>query len=313
MLTGLYFAAYLYTPFRNPSRQVRTFVGLYEYKEEILKAVPPPRIVLIAGSNGMYGINTKKMSEVLHVPAFNECISVVMGLDYMLYSAKSYLKKGDIVLLALEYQYYIDSAINETSTGVILQRDRGYFLQLPFSKKLEWLFGEPLTGIFDGFLKSKELTPSVAAAAQRAIREHLNDHGDFIGHTKDKSTSKPEVFLAGGPINIVDIDSKMRSQKSWSSIRSFNEWCQANGIRVFATFPSTVYFSDYQTEKAAKAFQNIVDNYHSIGVQTIGTPLDFIWDASNFYDLSYHLNEEAMNERTDLLITLLAPYLQARK
>lgn len=309
LLTGAYFLLYVYSPFRNPEHQVRTFVGLYDYKESLLKTASPPRLIVLAGSNGLYGINTKKISGVLHFPAYNECVSLLMDLDYTLYNARHYLQKGDIVLLALEYEYYGGMERNATTTGVVLQRDRGYFLQLPFPKKMEWLFGEPMNGIYDGLFLPKTDAAQAAALARKGVCEHLNDHGDFVGHTSGSSPLKPADLLARGAINIAGITSGKTSPEAWQCLRRFVGWCDAAGVRVLATFPSTVRFPEYGSQKSKAAFQGIVEKYHSLGVPTIGTPEDFLWDVSKFYDLGYHLNEEAMNEHTDIIISLLAPYL----
>ena len=293
---------------------VETFCNWFDRKESIINSVQPPRIVVIAGSNGIYGINTKRIFEKTGIPSVNLSSSVCIELNYIFYHARKYLKKGDIVVVAPEYQFYGSPVMSTTNTAFILKHDRKYFFQLPLGEKLRWLYGENLPLIFGGLVQSKDRTASIAFLARQNAREHLNEHGDYTGHGKStQSVEAAQGLKVSHAATIIKYLSRnKKSHSGWDTIRDFVGWCRENGIVVFATFPSMAHYPEYDAPEAVDGFKDIVEKYHAMNVSTLGIPEDFIWDVSEFYDSHYHLTEEAMLKRTDKILSLLEPHLKRR-
>ena len=308
-MTGIYFLVYWYSPFRVPSLLVRTLCEWYDCKEDLLGKSPAPRIILFGGSNGIYGVSMRRISEETGWRTVNYAISASMELDYRIHGAKKFLKPGDVVILALEYQYYNPPSNNPTNTAVILERDRGYFLQLPIWEKLAWVYGEAFPAVFERLWQTPERAKEVATRWEQ-VRGHLNSHGDYTGHWKcAQSPAGLETIELAVPIDIAKISSGKNARAAWALIGGFATWCRAKGITVLATFPTTIYFPDYDTAEAQDGFQRVVEKYRALGIPMLGTPHDFIWDRADFYDSYYHLNEEAMAVRTRMLLDELAPIL----
>ncbi|HBL11272.1 MAG TPA: hypothetical protein DD379_07675 [Cyanobacteria bacterium UBA11162] len=77
---------------------------MYERKMALAAEVDAPRRLLITGGSGAhYTINSKLMEQELGIPVLNLGIDGPVGLDVILPSILSEVRKGDIVLLIPEY------------------------------------------------------------------------------------------------------------------------------------------------------------------------------------------------------------------
>lgn len=308
---GAYFLAYWYSPFRSTSSEVYTIKRLYECKEGCLSTSPAPRIILLSGSNGLYGVGMKEIEQATGWRAVNCATVGLISLDYHFYHARKFLKPGDVVILAFEYHYYGSPGDNPTNSAAVLQRDRGYFLQLPIWEKLQWVYGEPFPAFIEKVWEPPGRAREIERKSEAEFLGNINPQGDYTGHRKPaKTPAQAENVLSSGAIDVAKIAVDKNSSQSWALISQFAKWCRENGVTLLATFPSTVYFPDYETPAAAAGFQHIVDQYRALGIPMLGSPKDFIWDQADFFDTNYHLVEEAKLRRTALLVTCLRPYLQ---
>jgi len=83
------------------------------------------------------------------------------------------------------------------------------------------------------------------------------------------------------------------------AIRDFVSWAKANKVSAFATYPNTLYFSQYQTYPA---FLEIRNFYRSLGVEVIGEPQDAMFSSDLLSDTIYHLSGRGIEIRTDKLV-----------
>jgi hypothetical protein len=302
-VAGLYFLIYWFTPFRiSPD-----FISkVYNIKEKSLSLSESDRIILISGSNGLFGLGMKEIEEISGRKSTNLGVILGVSLDYQFYNAKKFLKSGDTVILALEYHQYNPQTNNTFNTALILTRDPEYFYTLPFTEKIKWTYGEPFTALIEKLFLSPDRLKEIQQKSNDVLNNHINSHGDFFAHTKASQTEEQaKTVLASGPIPIVKIASETNSEQSFELINEFAKWCRKNNISLLATFPSIVYYSDYESNEVEKALGFIVEKYRNLGIPTLGTPQEFIWNFEDFYDSGYHLNEEAKIRRTLILASYL--------
>ena len=82
-------------------------------------------------------------------------------------------------------------------------------------------------------------------------------------------------------------------------ITKFLRWAKANNVTVFATWPNTLYFKEYN---AHPAFAEIVNFYRAAGVEIIGRPQDAMVSSAYLADTIYHLTAAGIAERTRKLV-----------
>ncbi len=104
-----------------------------------LAALPSPKLVILAGSNGPYSNSCEVFSAMLSMPCENAGIAVGIGLDDIFARYEPSLHRGDVVYMPMELQQY--TATERSYQAVVdgaflLRRDRHVLRQLPLPREL---------------------------------------------------------------------------------------------------------------------------------------------------------------------------------
>jgi hypothetical protein len=92
----------------------------YNTKCDLLKNTPSPRIIFVGGSNLAFGLDSKRISDSLHINIVNYGLHAGVGLKYMIDDIETFVKDGDIVVIAPEYSHFYGLAYGEnTLSGVM--------------------------------------------------------------------------------------------------------------------------------------------------------------------------------------------------
>ncbi len=102
-----------------------------------LAALPSPKLVILAGSDGPYSHSCEAMSQMLNIPCENAGIAVGIGLDDIFIRYAPHLHSGDVVYMPMEFaQYTASSAAYRAAVdgAFLLRHDRGVLMQLPLPR-----------------------------------------------------------------------------------------------------------------------------------------------------------------------------------
>ncbi len=108
-----------------------------------LAALPSPKLVILAGSNGPYSHSCAVIGPMLDMPCENAGIAVGIGLDFLLRRYAPALHAGDVVYMPMEFrQYGITRAQNDEAAdaGFLLRHDRDVLARLPPDRVLGAVF-----------------------------------------------------------------------------------------------------------------------------------------------------------------------------
>lgn len=305
LLSSLIFLLAVFYQIGAPTESSRWTYELYTIKTRIAESIKTPKLVIVAGSNALFGISCKMIREQTNVPCVNTATYAGLGVDYILNRARSLVKPGDIVLLPLEYEVYTDDGeLNGALIDYVLARDSEYLRSLNWIDQIRFITGVSLTRVQDGIL-AKLGTPKQWQSHYKS--KNLNQYGDDTGNRASTMTKKE--FKALDELQPKEIQGYIKSSYGMKVINKFVEWSQENNIKVIATWPNTLWFEAYQEQEVKKFFQSINDFYQNIKVPLLGNYRDFMYDKSRFYDTSYHLNDKGVHYRTKQLIDLLQPFL----
>lgn len=78
----------------------------YIHKLELLEKVDSPRVVIIGGSSVAYGTDSRMISDSLGLHFINFGLHAGLGIKYPLEDYLNYMKKGDVVILQMEYSNF---------------------------------------------------------------------------------------------------------------------------------------------------------------------------------------------------------------
>ncbi len=267
-------------------------------KYKRLQETPSPKIVLIAGSNFAYGINSKLIADSLQKPVVNMAIHYDYGTKFMFNQISHEMHKGDTVIMGFEY--IIES---EGNKGEQLLMAR-YFPKAKEWMKFEDIFEEirensqlrikTFKTVLERLLKNKTITYQVSDTTSVFFRGAINQYGDLISHYNNPSmTVIPRAILSD----------KVSLKDAIADMNVFYKVMQVKGVKVYFVYP-TYSKTNYDLDKPIiDKYQQEYQKYAKFPI--LGKPADFVFADSLYHDMAYHLTQKGGEIRTQKIIQLV--------
>lgn len=279
--------------------------ALLHRKQELAAQMTGPRLLILSGSAGLFGINAQLIQQQTGYPTMNMAVHVGLGLDYQLYYIRETARAGDTVFLPLEYALYSTSYDNEAHDDFVLARDPGYFHQLPWPETISMATRIRFVRLQIGWRDKRH--PEKTRAHQ-PYEDTIDNNGDYLNNMAvDRQPNSPLMLLKAE--ELLDWNAGNHSG-AFAKLRDFIAWAKTHQVRVLAGFPNLIARPEYDGPAAEQAIQAITDFYKSEGVPVIGNAREVMLPPEQFFNMSYHPTHEAALERTKRLIPELEPYLQ---
>jgi hypothetical protein len=275
-------------------------------KDSLIRRTPSPKMILVGGSNLAFGIDSHMIEDSLHVHVVNMGLYAKLGLRYMLAQSKPYIRRGDVIVIVPEYdQFYGDFAEGDETLNTAL-------LYAPADR-------------IDDFAKSYSLVDVVlrprAERARRAFlhfaaasigkeydffppdtnpvynRHSFNDRGDVVSHLDQKSLDPDSIYVHPLP------PIKTFNPRTIAGLNSVSEVAKRVGAHSYFMFPSFMQRAWVVSDKSVDSL--VAKLKPAVEMPFVGTPEDFIFADSLFYNTRYHLNKLGRADRTVKMIGLL--------
>ncbi len=124
---------------------------MYDIKDSKAKSIDVPKIIIISGSNSLFGINSQIISEITAKPTLNLGLHAALDINFLYYKIKKYINEGDIVVMPLEYGYYNRKGYSKWFISNILMWGYGYYYDLSLFDKINFIWkanpGRVLKGV----------------------------------------------------------------------------------------------------------------------------------------------------------------------
>lgn len=271
----------------------------YSYKANDAKKINEPKLVIFGGSNVLFGVDTKRMQKELNYPVLNAGVHAAMH-EYNFYWAESILKDGDTVIMPLEYVFYQTNGYYKDYLTYIRSYAPEYLDTFTTKQKLKFMYKCAATDLLKDDIQQVVTFPQINSGYSG---KYLNANGDMTNNKKkDRLSDKDlEDMIASTPF----VQSVIPSVESQNEIQSFVSYCKDHNIKIYAAWPSFLYSSKSFNKTDEQKIQNIIDFYNSMDVKVLGNYKDELYDLDDFYDTTYHLNDEGKEKRTDHLLELI--------
>ncbi len=249
------------------------------------------KIVFLSGSNALHGLDSKYASQKTGLPVLNYGIHAAFD-TYMFKMGKDILKSGDIVVLPLEFTYYMrenTSILQSPFAEYIISYMPDYYKKADFVQKMR-------ISIFlvQTFLKQPKLNYDNNKDESEFIVQ-LNDYGDYVNH---KGTT--DQFLQN--ISKTQIAQFIPKDNKNFPLYDFIQYCKENNIKVYAIMPNYYHGKEF-SKREIDDFYKIKSFYTKQGVKFIGEVGDGAYDDKYlFYDTGFHTNEKGTRLRTEWII-----------
>ncbi|WP_157687510.1 hypothetical protein [Pedobacter psychrophilus] len=267
------------------------YLGAMIDKHRRLNEIDSNRLILIGGSNLAFGLNSQLIVEKLNVNVINMGLHAALGLEFMLNEVKPSIKKGDIIVLCLEYPIYLDDFKKDI--------DLISFTQHLYPPSKDYYHLNIEEKFLENYAKFKKHFEEQTLKIDPVFnRQKFNIYGDNIGHLGLPGLKELRDKERIGELEI---------DKSAKLINQFEIECKQKGAKLLISFVSYPK-SEYQKNKIGINDLNDLLHQKIDKVPFINKPEDYIFNDNLFYDTVYHLNREGREKRTKIFIQDLKPY-----
>ena len=259
-------------------------------KQSRLDTLSGRRVIIVGGSNAFYGMDSKLISDQLHVEVVNMGLFAGFGLDFMLNQLKGHLRKDDIVLFSIEYLLKLKPSPKAKESIV------KYFPLGPKILNEQTKIGDALVNKIKLNVESLQniaLKPFKSKSTTFIQTREMNIYGDAIGYLNFKKPDHP------------DFNSKIEYSK-WEGINEIYEFVLNSGLSVdhfyfvYPPIPNT-YFQTNK-EVISKIEQDLTQNKF---IKILCKPSDMVYPDSLFFDTNYHLHVEGRQVRSNKIAEFL--------
>lgn len=243
-------------------------------------------IVLLGGSNVIYGFDSKAIEDSLKINTINDGFHAGLGMKFILENCSHRLISGDILVVCPEYEHFLGHGCygEPLGLGMTVLTNPRYIKSLD-SKQL-WIVSKTVPYYI------KTMLPYYQFWDDNLNLASFNSKGDI--YLNEERVTDVE---AGQRINDTVLN-KLFCNSFFRQLQAL----ESNGIKVVVYPPSYMLSCYLQNE-------NLIDKIGSV-FETEGFPplcdwSDCAYDDSLFYDTRYHLNKNGAKINTSQLIRLL--------
>lgn len=283
----------------TPTESSRWTHEVIRQKLAVAEDLPSPRLLVVAGSSALFNIPAVLLEEELGVPAVNLGAQQGLQLRYILDQAREVARPGDRILLALEYDLYLDDGIPRfVQLDYIFSRDPDYLRRTSPWVALRLAMSPDAVRLWTGI--QARFRPPVRVEGSYNSRT-LNHRGDETNNVQERRSPADSTRVANAePLPLY----RSGESYAWGVLDDFLSWAEGAGVSVAATWPATLYFPEYEQPEAVLAGE-IREFYRERGIEVVGSPQDFWYRSGDMYDTHYHLASQAARKNGRRLAELL--------
>lgn len=281
------------------------FGAVINDKEQLLERQASPRIILVGGSNLLFGINSPEIERRTGYHPINMGLNIGDGLAFMLNNVSRWPRPGDIIIISPEYEHFGD-----------FYYGRGEFLYAEVEQRpaviRSFTPGNFLEVLNKGFIIGGNIVRYTVQGKGKAMRSYIdgemavykraavNQYGDVTGHYHVPYRLQAKDIIVGPANSHVTPQSIARAIES---LNRFSIECERRGARLFYSFPPV---PEAIFQKHGAVIESIAASLRErLRFPLLDTPEEMAFPMEDFFDAYYHLTFEGGLRRTDKLIESL--------
>lgn len=287
----------------------------YLYKDYRSENIKQKKIIIISGSNALFGIDSEIIEKITHYPVANLATHGSLDIDFFYYKIKQQMNKGDIVVIPLEFQYYKrPDILSDWFTKNMMAWGKAYLNQLDLFDLFNFInIAEP-ADIFEGVKeKLKGKGSKKKNLSRKEVLEQLNilwsDSAPkwrgykytSLNHFGDINVNQPVTFTKEAGYGLIK---DIRIPSSFISVyKKIDELVKQHHGALYLTYPVTIRNKrfDLSSEETRKRIENLnlQLNKHNINIQCNAALFNL--DRMFFFDTAHHPNKYGAQIRSENL------------
>lgn len=264
----------------------------------LTKTKDKPRILIDSGSNSFHAIDASLIEKNLNILTLNFADDGGILLRNKLAVFEKYATKNDIIILPLEYTYYVYDMDLSYEVDKLFNRFSFQFENMNFLDQISSILNTNLLYFIKGYIKYNFYYDFDLSFIHRFNTGFRGDK-EFKKHFMiDKPKTCDEYIFK----NVKDLKITNNFKKNLAYMKQIS---QKTGAKIIITFPavsSQNCYLGYLKDKFDIFYQELKDLLKSHKIDLISTPQKSRFDEKYFDDSYYHINNEAKQIRTLNLI-----------
>lgn len=268
-------------------------------KNERLRSIEGPKIVLVGNSNLAFGIDSKAIEEAFGMPVVNMGMHGGVGNPFNEQAALQNVCQGDIVILS--YSNFNDGDVirNQELAWITIENHPDLWKYIRMKDWPEMIKAYP-TYLKDCLNLWSQGIGNLDSGDEYS-RLQFNEYGDNI---YDRPVLVPETDFS--EVHIPEI-----GEATVNRINVLNRQLEEKGATLLMTAYPTAVCEYTPPREEYVAFSEDIDEM--LDCPLISRYEDYMLDKELFYNTYLHLNNEGVQVRTKMLIDDLQSYLEQKK
>lgn len=287
----------------RPTHSSQWIADAYEHKTRIAQNIQGQKIVIVAGSSSLFGIDSKEFELSYKLPVVNFSVNAGLLLPYILLKGQTVLKRGDIVIMPLEYHFYTyDGIPNIQMIDQIFSRDISFFWKLSLKEQWHMLRLTSFDRLYEGFIARGGAKTMIGPYGHA----NLDDHGDQT-HTSKEDAKQWAYDWDALKIELPrHYGQNAHNKEGWRWLKWYSKWAKEEGIHLIITPPTMMFNSFYKNDPIEKAFyEGLKAKVESLGIAFVGDPYAYMYEREEYFNTDYHLTDSGRRKWTRELIYTL--------
>ena len=258
-------------------------------KYERLMTTKSPKIIMAAGSNFAFGIDSPTIEKEFDMPVVNLGLHAGNKPHFTLEIAKKNINKGDVIIVGFEYGEYYGRTVDVQTVLTTVENYPVLWSCLDYKD-----FPRLLKGYISdyGMIKVDRYLNGYPPLDMVYERKNFNECGDIV--------YEKEGNIRGDYEPEVDIEKEQIAASVIKELNQFYKFATDKGATVYLTYPSCDIDAVRSSKKEINEFAQALEE--ELDIPIISDIHDYMLISQLFYDTDYHLNNEGTYVRTGLLI-----------
>lgn len=275
-------------------------VNTYQFKGMAADSIKSKKIIVLSGSNSLFSINADTITSKTGFPVVNLATHAGLDLNYHFYILKKHMKKGDIVVMPLEYEYYTSSG---KSTDWFVNNMTGwghdYVSSLPAYDYINFLMNVTPKRILEGFSATDKGYIEPISSVYEKFKTADGSYNGYSYKSMDKFgdinyiTNEKTVFenIEKGSFDYSSNISAI-SDYSANKLKSIKSFVEGNGGTFVLTWPVTMRNPLFDTDISSTInnLARLKSLLHDRGLEIKCSPSASNLGRKFFMDSAYHTN-----------------------
>ncbi len=280
-----------------------------------------PKVLLVGGSSVWFGLDAAVIQRALGMATLNLGLHAMRPLDQIVGEVRPALKSGDIVIMPLEFEYYvIDTPYNYWYVSEVMAGKPDVFWRLPWQEKVAFFLRVSPMRVLEG------VATRVSAFSSTEIEKRIPGHAleqvllamqqvwaTYPAPEENYSfrniDPQGNAILVQGTYTSYVYPLSVQSVAPgypWRILAEFAEYCTNRGVLLYIGWPPVVAGEvAFDSPFVRDNVQIILSRLTELGIPVLGVPTDFQYDRQFFADSGYHLNHEGRALHTERTLRVL--------